>query len=260
MIKKITKLKNKNKHDDELDKLRVELSMLMSEHDNLVFHQLKNIEDKYMLKFGKLEYEVMQLECQFRRIRAKLELIIAKRNHNQKIDLAEIDSILDDELEEFYKNLEKRLRDIEKAKMRLLIPKLSDEETKKIKSIYRKLIKRLHPDLNPNLNDFEKELFNRVVDCYEKGNLSELSIIDMMLKTEHETEIIDKDKEKQRLIDLIDQMNLKIKSIKSDYPYTLKAVLVSEEKTKQRYNELHRAYDEYSEQIEIYKAEIAKYI
>lgn len=44
MIKKIVKVDYNDKYDDELDKLRVSVSMLLLERDNLLFHECKNIE------------------------------------------------------------------------------------------------------------------------------------------------------------------------------------------------------------------------
>lgn len=145
MIKKIVKVDYNDKYDDELDKLRVSVSMLLLERDNLLFHECKNIEAEYVLKFGKLEYKVYEEECEYRRLKRKLELIITSRNHNVPIDLDTIDEQLEKELEEFYKILNAKLGEIEDAKIRQGLPRLTVEEDKELKSLYRKLIKKLHP-------------------------------------------------------------------------------------------------------------------
>ena len=88
MIKKIVKVDYNDKYDDEIDKLRVSVSMLLLERDNLLFHECKDIEAEYVLKFGKLEYKVYEAECEYRRLKRKLELIIISRNHNEPIDLS----------------------------------------------------------------------------------------------------------------------------------------------------------------------------
>lgn len=259
MIKKIVKVDYNDKYDDEIDKLRVSVSMLLLERDNLLFHECKNIEAEYVLEFGKLEYKVYEAECEYRRLKRKLELIITSRNHNEPIDLDTIEEQLEKELEEFYKILNAKLGEIEDAKIRQGLPRLSVEEDKELKSLYRKLIKKLHPDMNPNVTEYEKELFNKVVECYENGNLLELQMIEISLEDKSVT-VENSLEEKQRLTKLVDKLNSQIQEIKSTYPYILKETLVNKEKTIQRYKELNEMYDRYSYEIQIYTEEIENFL
>lgn len=259
MIKKIVKVDYNDKYDDELDKLRVSVSMLLLERDNLLFHECKNIEAEYVLKFGKLEYKVYEAECEYRRLKRKLELIITFRNHNEPIDLDTIDEQLEKELEEFYKILNVKLEEIEDAKIRQGLPRLSVEEDKELKSLYRKLIKKLHPDMNPNVTEYEKELFNKVVECYENGNLLELQMIEISLEDKSIT-VENSLEEKQRLTKLVDRLTSQIQEIKSTYPYILKETLVNKEKTIERYKELNEMFDRYSYEIQIYTEEIENFL
>lgn len=55
----------------EIEKLRVELSMLVLERDELVFVECKNIEMVYMLSVGGLEYKAFELNCAALRIKEK---------------------------------------------------------------------------------------------------------------------------------------------------------------------------------------------
>jgi hypothetical protein len=45
---------------EEVDKLRIELSMLILERDQLRFVECKNIEMVYILKLGSLEYKAFE--------------------------------------------------------------------------------------------------------------------------------------------------------------------------------------------------------
>ena len=170
-----------------------------------------------------------------------------------------IDEQLEKELEEFYKILNAKLGEIEDAKIRQGLPRLSVEEDKELKSLYRKLIKKLHPDMNPNVTEYEKELFNKVVECYENGNLLELQMIEISLEDQSIT-VENSLEEKQRLTKLVDRLTSQIQEIKSTYPYILKETLVNKEKTIERYKELNEMYDMYSYEIQIYTEEIENFI
>lgn len=260
MIKKIVKVDYNDKYDDELDKLRMSVSMLLLERDDLLLHECKNIENQYILKFGKLEYKVYEAECDYRRLKRKLELIIICRNHNKPIDLAKIDEQLEKELGEFYKKLNAELEKIEEAKRRASLPKLSKEDAAELKSIYRKLIKKLHPDMNPNVTEYEKELFNKVVECYENGDLMGLQIIAITLEGDKTITPENTLEEKQRLTLLVDKLNSEIHEIKTTYPYILLETLTDKQKTAERYKELHEMYDRYLYEIKIYTDEIELYL
>ena len=259
MIKKIVKVDHNEKYDDEIDKLRVSVSMLLLERDDLLLHECKNIENQYILKFGKLEHKVYEAECDYRRLKRKLELIIICRNHNKPIDLAKIDEQLEKELGEFYKKLNSRLDEIEEAKRRASLPKLSKEDAAELKSIYRKLIKKLHPDMNPNVTEYEKELFNKVVECYENGDLMGLQIIAITLEDKTITPE-NTFEEKQRLTLLVDKLNQEIHEIKTTYPYILLEILNDKQKTAERFKKLHEMYDRYLYEIKIYTDEIELYL
>lgn len=79
---------------DEVEKLRTELSMLMLEHDELRFVICKNIEMEYMLKLGSLEYKAYEAQCAVMRLKRKVELIQAKKNRQEKVNIAKMDVML----------------------------------------------------------------------------------------------------------------------------------------------------------------------
>lgn len=57
----------------EVEKLRVEISMLLLERDELRFVICKNIETAYMLALGSLEYKAFELNCNVLRIKRKID-------------------------------------------------------------------------------------------------------------------------------------------------------------------------------------------
>jgi hypothetical protein len=51
---------------------------------------------------------------------------------------------------------------------------MSEEDSGKLKELFRLLCKRLHPDLNPDLTEEEQDLFVKVKAAYELKDITEL--------------------------------------------------------------------------------------
>ena len=45
------------------------------------------------------------------------------------------------------------------------------------KELYRKIVKKLHPDMNPDVTEHELELFHRATKAYEEGDIMTLQAI-----------------------------------------------------------------------------------
>ncbi len=245
----------------EVEKLRTELSMLVLERDELRFVECKNIEMKYMLELGALEYKAFEAKCIFLRLRRKVDLIQAKKNRQEVIDLAAIDEILDIEFAEFQQKLDEQINKMNKAIERSKGEFLTEKETAELKKLYRRIVKALHPDLHPDFGDEKITLFNQAVSAYENGDLNTLRIIDEMvsdsvLPETHEDAFQALAKEKERLNGLIEFIKESIQSIRSSYPYILKEIISDGEKTAERKKLLNEIIEEYRRAIEVYKVRI----
>lgn len=249
------KLKN------EVETLRVKVSMLLLERDELQFVICKNIEMEYMMELGGLEYKAYEAQCTALRLKRKIELIQAKKNRQEKILLYVIEEMLDDEFAEYQRYLNEQISKMNDALERRKAKKLSDEESKEIKKLYRKVVKVLHPDINPDASEAQIRLFDNAVSAYKNGDLNALRIIHGMVENDtvpeqHENVMTQLAEEKKRLQDVMKSIQEEIDEIKSDYPYTMKEILDDEEKRKQQKQELERILDQYNELISIYKAKI----
>ena len=116
----------------------------------------------------------------------------------------------------------------------------SSRETpgQKIKKLYRKIVKRLHPDMHPNPTEHEKELFNRATAAYEKGNLEEMERIwEELSGMDAPEDLFDDTAEgRAKLRELLEKLKLRmslltreIEHIKSEFPYKIKSFLEDEE-------------------------------
>lgn len=249
------KLKN------EVEKMRTELSMLLLERDELQFVICKNIETEYMLNLGSIEYKAYEAQCTALRLKRKIELIQAKKNRQEKVIISAIEEVLDNEFAEYQKQLDEQINKMNDALKRSKAEVLTDEENKELKKLYRKIVKALHPDINPDVSEAQVNLFDNAVQAYKNGDLGTLRIIGEMvgnspLPEQHKDALTQLSEEKDRLQDLLKAIRDSIEDIKSEYPYTMKEILEDKEKTEQKKQELESILSQYTELISIYQAKI----
>ena len=172
----------------EVEKMRTELSMLLLERDELQFVICKNIETEYMLKLGSIEYKAYEAQCAALRLKRKIELIQAKKNRQEKVIISAIEETLDKEFAEYQKQLDEQIDKMNDALKRSKAEVLSDEDNKELKKLYRKIVKALHPDINPDVSKAQVNLFDNAVQAYKNRNLDTLRIIVEMVGKSHSPE------------------------------------------------------------------------
>ena len=110
------------------------------------------------------------------------------------------------------------------------------EETiaQKIKSLYRKIVKRLHPDVHPNPTEHEKDLLNQAMKAFQEGDLSRLEKIwDELSGMDAPEDVFDDTPEgRRKLRELFEKLKtrlrlleLEIDHIRSEFPYKMKSFL-----------------------------------
>ncbi len=118
---------------------------------------------------------------------------------------------------------------------------------RKLKRLYRKIVKRLHPDVHPDSSAREKELLNLAQEAMKTGNLEMMERIwDEVSGMDAPEEMYgDNPEDIAKLRDLIQKLKQRmsvleaeIRNIRSGYPYTMKSFLEDEEAVEARRHEL----------------------
>ena len=245
---------------DEVDRLKIELSMILLEQDELQFVICKNIEAEYMLKLGALEYKVYEAQCTALRYKRKIELIQMKKNRQEKIDINNIETILDEEFRLYELKLQEHINKMNDAINRDKAEVLSEEENVELKKMYRIIIKKLHPDINPDISESQKRLLDNAIEAYKSGDLKTLRIIYEMIGDgiiEEDIYVMDKlIKKREELKCHIKSIQENIKKIKSEYPYNVKDIISDDNKVTQKKAEFEDILIQYKDVIKMYRVKI----
>ena len=131
---------------------------------------------------------------------------------------------------------------------------LSEEETKLLKKLYKNIVKKLHPDINPLVTDVEKELFYNATEAYKNGDLPSLQIIYDIVCSGDDIEdegLSGKslDDEIERLEGLVGQIQDYINIIKSTPPYTWSIYLEDEKKRRDKLRSLEGDLKSFEEAV-----------
>lgn len=123
------------------------------------------------------------------------------------------------------------------------------------KELYRKIVKKLHPDMNPDITERELELFHRAAKAYEEGDVMTLQAIydeiyeldSEMLSQEESMEILIRLREQlmEQIAKVIDELS----TIKEQFPYTEKEFLDNPEVVKAKQDAIIQLIQEYEDEI-----------
>ena len=246
----------------EIKELKEKLCGLLNERDELHFVICKNIEADYMVHLGSLEIALYKMQCKVLRLKRKLSMIQQRINRREPLDERQIEACLDDEFQEYQKKLDEKIKKLDTAIQRQQLNALSDEDTKELKQLYYKIVKHLHPDLNPDATEAETDLFYRAVDAYHKGDLMAMRIIAKTFvheeafspTTETLKELVS---ERDALCDMVESVQSEIACIKTSFPYNMLDILTDPEALDKRRKEYEAAIEAETELYQSYKNRIA---
>ena len=168
----------------EVSTLEKELGKVILEQDEMINAIKPNLEAEYQKTIGYKELECLENEIASRRIKRQIELLQAAINRQEEIDLDRIEQQLDDELQEWYEKVKKQYKKVKEAQDRIE-GLMSDEDSAEFKKLYRKLVFKLHPDLNPDQTEDEVNLWHRIQLAYQGGDLEEMRSLIIILKSKN---------------------------------------------------------------------------
>ncbi|MFQ5344704.1 MAG: hypothetical protein ACE5DZ_01940 [Mariprofundus sp.] len=214
-------------HADQLllNELRNQLARLIGQKETLENHQKPMLVAIYNREIGVFEFKLLQLQAVLRRMKRKVEMLTVKANQGEMIDASIIRAVedqLDREFAKWKKALLERETQLQKSK-RLLdtLQPMSNEDSRKLKSIYRKICKLIHPDITASMHLADR-FWMQAQKAYADGDIDQLEVLLILIlkSTEEDSQYhIDQADDQERLQKLICSLAEKLESMKKQLPY-----------------------------------------
>jgi len=240
-------------YDPYAQDLSAELAALILRKDELRFHEAENIRAEYMMKVGAKELAVWRKSIEYRRQKRKLSKLRAYTNRGEQPDVEKVEEELETEFVEYEDRIRERTEEVRKALFRLEGEALSEEQSKELRDMYTKIVKRLHPDLNADADKKDIETFYLAVSAYKDADLDKMRAIYWMVIDDRETVIPEVDL-KARIMELRAEIDM----IERSFPFDKREFLRDAEAVAERNRELDEMMDDYLEQIGLVNEAISK--
>lgn len=210
-------------------------------------------ERAFTREFGDLILEVFRMKIECIRKKKTIEFCQAAANHGKSVNQNQLQEYLKQELAAFHDQLNAMIEDTDAAKNS---SRVTETELLQIKKIYHKMVKLIHPDINPMVEKSEElqELWQRVIVAYNCNDLKELQETEILV-----TKVLEQlgsettDVEIPNIDEKIEELEAEITKIRETDPYQYKFLLEDAEAVqakKDSLNEEKKSYEEYSNQLE----------
>lgn len=225
---------------------------LLCKRDQLEKEAAIYMED-YIRTFGELLTEVFKEKVACIEKKKAISYCQAMVNRGNVINQEEFNAYIAEQMADYYKQIEQMVADNEAVKKVTVSPEAT---VRKVKQLYRKIAKLIHPDINPKTKEDEtlSELWNRVTLAYQMNNLEDLEELEVLtIKALEQIGFDTIDIEIPNIEEKIATVEARIDEIVTTDPYQYKYLLedltLVNEKKRNLQDEL-KEYQEYHEELE----------
>lgn len=177
-------------------------------------------------------------ECRIEGIllKKKIEYYQKYINRGKFVDVEEVEERLAMEMELYNNGLEEIKQKISTSQNRVYI---CSSLVSQIKSVYRDIVKKLHPDRNPEFMEDEKirELWLHIQDAYNRNDLESLLEYEIIVKDMFEESL-----DIQNVAERIEKLQLETENIAQTSPYNYKFILEDEKKVEEKKLDFQKEY------------------
>ena len=215
----------------------------------------------YIREFGELMTDVFRKKISCIEKKKMISYCQLRINRGEMINAQAMNDFIQREMEEYNEQLAGMMHNNELCKKGITI---SNSDVMQIKRIYRRIAKKIHPDIHPGTLELPvlSDLWVEVMDAYDRNDLKALEELEIQINSILR-ELGDDvpDAEIPGIDEKIKVLEAEIEKILSTDPYQYRFLLEDEEKVQEYKEELQEELEEYTryekQLIEILKKYVA---
>jgi hypothetical protein len=224
---------------------------LMNDRDVMVEWGRTQLEALYATKIGVWQLEKLKLQLTVKALKRKIELVYQNVNAGVPPDFTEIDLKVAVELSAAEAAIAEQTKEVSNAKI-LLSHLNSPGKGAELRKIFKAIARQIHPDVNPEITEEQLNIWYKIKDAYDTGDLEKLKALQIIYEKEisrkpdgeplSENEIALQNTTLQEGILLIEE---EIARLKNEFPFNIEHkikdeewVLEEQEKIKKDINQL----------------------
>jgi len=213
------------------DILKKEFTELFAQKNDMFSHDEQVLTALYLTLIGQKQHQKYCLTVEIKMIMHRISLFQAYFNRNEKPDVVAIEQNVEKKFAEYQQNIANETKRLALAKEFLKDGFLSEGDVKKLKEVYRLIVKRLHPDINPSVTEQEQDLFVKAQAAYDLCDLTTLNSILLSLditSTSEAVSPIDLKAQVATLEDHVAKLKDLISKVEKQFPFSYREKLADE--------------------------------
>ncbi len=203
----------------------------------------------YLQQFGELITENYETKLECIKCKKIISYYQAALNHGGDVDAAAMERYLEKEMAGYNAELRRMLGQNQAAKS---AERSSAYEVQRAKTLYRRLARLVHPDINPETDRSEelRALWQRIMDAYHRNDVRALSELEVLVRRVlAELGISDEKIEIPDIDQKIDAVKEEIYEITHTEPYVLHIFVDDEEVGEKRKTEFQEELESYKKYL-----------
>jgi len=216
----------------QFDILRKEFSELLEQKNEMLTYDEPFLTALYLNAIGQRQHRKYGLGVEIKILFQRIQLMQAYINQNIYPDKPLIERKLEKQFKEYHQKIAAEAERLAVAKKFLTDTNfLPPHIVQKIKEVYITIVKKLHPDINPNANEQEKDLLLQAQAAYELSNLDALNAILLSLDLNAPAQIISLTGLKEQVTKLgehVRKLKNQLTELKTKFPFSYRDKLADE--------------------------------
>lgn len=243
----------------EVERLKREFLQLYTERDRMLNEERDDLYIRYVNLIGKDKYDNFRLSVEGRALKMKVEMAQAAINRNRRPNVFDIQRSVDSQLSDYYESVRQQAEAIKEAQNAAII---SAYDAKELHQLFRMLVKRLHPDLHPDLPEKMKDFFVQGQTAYRTHNLTLLREIIMRLDIDSDVDdLLCREETTEQVIERLKNqtadMRREIELLNASFPFNLRAVQLDPTWIHEQQEEMRREREQLEAQKRMYEERFA---